>query len=192
MNTHELVLPVSDHQVDTLHVGDTVYLSGIVCTGRDMGHLELKKLIDNKQPLPVNFKGGAVFHAGPVTMKKDKGWELRVIGPTTSIRMEPHADWVGELGVKIIIGKGGMGEKSLKAFARHKQVYLQAAPGCAVMLASGVKKVLDVFWLEKGMPEAMWVLEVEHFGPFVVTMDAHEHSRYAEVKTMAMDYINKR
>lgn len=192
MNTYELTLPVDNAQVEKLHVGDTVYLSGIVCTARDMAHLELKKLIDEKKPLPVDLTGGAIFHAGPVVMKKADGWDLRVIGPTTSIRMEPHADWVGELGIKIIIGKGGMADKSLKAFAKHKQVYLQAAPGCAVLLAAGVRTVEAVHWLEKGMPEAMWVMNVEKFGPFVVTMDAHQHSRYDEVKTMAMAHINKR
>ena len=187
MKTHELTLPVDNAQIEKLDIGDTVYLSGIVCTARDMGHLEMKQLIEQKKPLPIDLHGMAIFHAGPVCVKDDSGkWTLRVIGPTTSIRMEPHADWVGkDLGAKLIIGKGGMAQGSLDAFKQYKQAYLQAVPGCAVLLSEGVKSVKDVFWLENGMPEAMWVLNVEHFGPFIVTMDCKGNSRYEDVKSKA-------
>jgi len=156
-----------------------------------MAHLEIKKLRENAAALPVDLSGRAIFHAGPVVRKVDNGWEMIVIGPTTSIRMEPHAKMVGELGVKLIIGKGGMGKDSKAAFKKYKQVYLQAAPGCAVQLAAGVKRVANVYWLENGMPEAMWELEVEKFGPLVVTMDTKENSRYDELKEKATSKIKE-
>lgn len=111
MATYELNLPVDDAQIEKLKVGDIIYLNGQVCTARDMAHLEMRALVEAGKPLPEDIRGGAIFHAGPV-MKKDKEgkWYLSVIGPTTSIRMEPHADFVGAQGVKVIIGKGGMGE----------------------------------------------------------------------------------
>ena len=186
MAVYDLNIPLTDQAMEKLQSGDTVYLTGIVYTARDMGHLEVKKLLEKKAQLPVDFKGGVIFHAGPVARKTEEGWELVVIGPTTSMRMEPYAQMVGELGVKAIIGKGGMKEGSSEAFAKYKQVYLQAAPGCAVKLASSVKSVAGVHWLEKGMPEALWVLQVDKFGPFAVTMDAHGKSVYQDIKEEAL------
>ena len=191
MTVHNLTLPVNDAQVDQLEMGDTIFLTGTIFTARDMAHLEIKKLRENAAALPVDLSGRAIFHAGPVVRKVDNGWEMIVIGPTTSIRMEPHAKMVGELGVKLIIGKGGMGKDSKAAFKKYKQVYLQAAPGCAVQLAAGVKRVANVYWLENGMPEAMWELEVEKFGPLVVTMDTKENSRYDELKEKATSKIKE-
>ena len=188
MKAHELTLPISNEQVEAMRVGDTVYLTGVVFTARDMAHLEIRKLLEAGTPLPEDLQGSAIFHAGPVCLKdpsSKSGWKMNVIGPTTSIRMEPHADLLGTLGVKLIIGKGGMAEGSKAAYAKYKQAYLQAAPGCAVQIASGVKSVSAVHWLENGMPEAMWVLETERLGPFVVTMDAHGNSRYDDVKAGA-------
>lgn len=191
MAVHSLTLPVDDAQVEKLQIGDTVYLTGMVYTARDMAHLEIRKLVDKGAPLPVDLKGGAIFHAGPVMRKKGDGWEMVVIGPTTSIRMEPHARMVGELGVKLIIGKGGLAKDSREMFAKHKQAYLQAAPGCAVQLAAGVKKVPNVYWFENGMPEAMWALEVEKFGPFIVTMDTKGQSRYDDLRAFAATKIKE-
>lgn len=185
MRLHKLNLPTNDDCVEALKVGDTVYLTGVVCTARDMAHLKIKRLLEEKKPLPVDWKGGAVIHAGPVVIKNQDKWKLSVIGPTTSIRMEPYAAMVGDLGVKLIVGKGGMGGASLEQFSVHKQAYLQAPPGCAVLLASGVTEVLGAFWLENGMPEAIWVLKVKQFGPFIVTMDCYGHSRYGELRESA-------
>lgn len=191
MTVHELTLPLTDADVEQLNIGDTIYLNGKVCTARDMAHLHMRELIAQGENLPENLVGGAIFHAGPIMLKApESGWKLHVIGPTTSIRMEPHADFVGRLGVKLVIGKGGMAEDSLAAFKKYKQVYLQAAPGCAVVLAAGVKEVTGVHWFEDGMPEAMWALETEHFGPFVVTMDCKGYSRYDNVKQDARKTMN--
>lgn len=191
MTTHKLTLPIDNAQVEKLRLGDTVYLSGTVYTARDMAHLNIKNLRENNQPLPVELAGRAIFHAGPVVRQVDGEWQMVVIGPTTSIRMEPHAQMVGELGVKLVIGKGGMSSDSQAAFKKYKQAYLQAAPGCAVLLAAGVTKVAGGHWQENGMPEAMWVLEVEEFGPFIVTMDSTGESRYDEVLDKAMQKIEE-
>lgn len=189
MAEHKLTLPASDEVALSLKKGDSVTLTGTLFTARDMAHIEIKKLLATGKPLPEDLKGAAIFHAGPVALKKDEGWVLNVIGPTTSIRMEPYAEMVGDIGVKFIIGKGGMAAGSSAAFQKHKQVYLQAAPGCAAKIASGVKAIKDVHWLKNGMPEAMWVLEVESFGPFIVTMDAHGNSIYEEVKEKARNKV---
>ena len=188
MAEYTINFPATDEDVEKLNIGDTVYINGTVCTARDMAHLQMRELVENGKELPENIAGGAIFHAGPV-MKKDENdqWKLRVIGPTTSIRMEPHADFMGRMGVKLIIGKGGMGKDSLAAFKKYKQAYLQAAPGCAVVLAAGIKDVKNVHWYENGMPEAMWVLEADKFGPFVVTMDCKGNSRYNDVKVKARE-----
>ncbi|HWR30476.1 MAG TPA: FumA C-terminus/TtdB family hydratase beta subunit [Negativicutes bacterium] len=186
MASYELNVPLSDKDVEQLRVGDTVYMTGAVFTSRDMGHLEIKKTLQAGGELPVDFSGSVIFHAGPVLKKTEQGWDMVVVGPTTSFRMEPYAEMVGQLGVKAIIGKGGMREGSVKAFQKYKQVYLQAAPGCAVKLASAVKSVEGGHWLEKGMPEALWILHVEKFGPFAVTMDSHGKSVYQDIKDEAI------
>lgn len=191
MATHTLTLPITNEDVEKLAIGDSVYLNGVVRTARDMAHLEIRKLLEEGKALPEDLAGGAIFHAGPVMLKRGEGWELNVIGPTTSIRMEPYADMVGELGVKLIIGKGGMAEGSKEAYQKHTQAYLQASPGCAVQIASGVTGVQRVHWLENGMPEGMWVMDVANFGPFIVTMDCRGNSTYDTVKAKARKVIEE-
>ena len=181
-----LNIPLSEQDVRDLRVGDVVYLKGRIFTSRDMGHFTVKKLMDEGKPLPVDFEGAAVFHAGPVVKKReDGGYDLVVIGPTTSIRMEPYHKMVADLKIRAIIGKGGLAEGSLKQFEESGQVYLQAAPGCAVVLAEGVRRIENVFFLELGVPEALWVLDAGKFGPLVVGMDAHGKSVYAEIRKEA-------
>jgi fumarate hydratase subunit beta/L(+)-tartrate dehydratase beta subunit len=191
MSEHVLTLPIDDAQVERLEIGDSVRLTGTIFTARDMAHLEIKRLLAAGQPLPVHLAGGAVFHAGPVVRKVGDQWELIVIGPTTSIRMEPYARMVGELGIKLLIGKGGMGPDSQAMFKQYKQAYLQAAPGCAVQIAAGVRRVAACLWPQNGMPEAMWVLEVEKLGPFIVTMDARGNSRYEQVKAAGFEKVKQ-
>lgn len=186
-----LTTPLKEEEIRGLSVGDVVYLSGNILTSRDMAHLTMKNLIKENKVIPEDLNGAAVFHAGPVARKKEDGWTLSVIGPTTSIRMEPYADMIGKLGVRVIIGKGGMGEDSLKAFEKYGTVYLQAPPGCAVKLAEGIKKIKNVHWLDFGMPEAMWVMEAGKFGPFVVAMDSHGNSIYNDLRQKAFNKVEK-
>lgn len=191
MAVYHLRVPITENDVANLKLGDTVFISGNVFTARDMAHLEIRELLLKGEELPVDFQGAVVFHAGPVLKKVDGEWKLSVIGPTTSYRMEPFADMVGKMGVKLIIGKGGMREDSLSAYKKFNQAYLQAPPGCAVLLGAKVKSVSGGYWFEKGMPEALWVLECDEIGPFAVTMDAHGNSIYDNVKEYAKEKLEE-
>ncbi len=190
MSTYNMTVPIKEEDVRKLKTGDIVFLSGRVNTSRDMGHMKIQSMLSNNETLPFEPDGGVIFHAGPVVVKDDGQWKMSVIGPTTSIRMEPYAEMVGSMGVRMIIGKGGMADGSLKAYNQYGQVYLQAPPGCAVILGSYVKKIENVQWFELGMPEALWEFEVENFGPLIVTMDSHMGSRYKDLKEKSYSLIN--
>jgi len=191
MKTVKLQTPVGEDTVRGLEVGDTVYVSGKIYTARDMAHLRMVNSSEEGKELPVDLHGGVIFHAGPVVKKEDGGYTLSVIGPTTSIRMEPYSGFVGGLGVKAIIGKGGMVEGTRRALAEQGMVYLQAPPGCAVVLGEQVKRIEDVHWIELGVPEAMWVLEVEEFGPCIVGMDSKGNSVYRDIQIKGKETIEK-
>lgn len=192
MNTYELSLPLSKEDVKQLRIGDIIYLTGHIYTSRDMAHLKYRALLEEDKPLPKDFEGSAIFHAGPVAMQAPDGrWQLQVIGPTTSIRMEPYADMVGKMGVRAIIGKGGMAEDTQRATKEYGYVYLQAAPGCGAKLAQGIRNIEDVHYLEMGMPEALWDLDADRFGPLVVAMDTQGSSIYANLKTQAIEKANQ-
>jgi tartrate/fumarate subfamily iron-sulfur-dependent hydro-lyase beta chain len=189
MSTVYLQTPLKNSDVENLNIGDIVYVSGTVYTSRDMGHMRIAEYLCKGKSLPVDFNGNVIFHAGPVAVKNGDEWKLSVIGPTTSIRMEPHAEMIGKLGIKMIIGKGGMAENSLKCFSKYRQVYLQGPPGCAVKLGSNVKRIKEVHWLDLGMPEALWVLEVERFGPLIVSMDSNNNSLHSQIKGKAYEVV---
>ena len=191
MKEFKLSTPLKEAEIRNLRIGDVVYISGIIVTSRDMGHLKMREIIEKGEKLPVDLCGGVIFHAGPVVKKKDSGYELLVIGPTTSIRMEPHSDFIGNLGVKVIIGKGGMDEGTSNALKKHGMVYLQAPPGCAVVLGEKVEKVENVYWIELGVPEALWILKVNEFGPLVVGMDSTGDSVYRSIKENGKKLIEK-
>jgi len=185
----EVVLstPIAKSQVLELDVGDMGYITGIVYTARDMAHLKIKGLLHDKKSLPEDFNGSVVFHAGPVVKKIDGEWGIWVIGPTTSTRMEPYAEMVSQLGVRAIVGKGGMGEDTISSLHKYGGIYLLAAPGCGVVHSEAVKKVLRVHWLEElGVPEAIWVMEVNKWGPLVVGMDSHGRSIFRDIAERAV------
>ena len=186
-----LTTPIKEEDVRQLKVGDVVYITGRIFTARDMAHLNIRRLLEAGKPLPKDFAGAAIFHAGPVALQNEDGsWRLSVIGPTTSIRMEPHADFVGREGVRAVIGKGGMGPGTLAACGKYGYVYLQAAPGCAALLARGIGAIRSVTWLDMGMPEAVWELDAQCFGPLVVGMDTHGESIYAKLRENALEKID--
>ena len=186
MKEVNLTTPLSKEQVLDLDVGDLVYITGLVFTARDMAHLRIKKLLRDKEALPEDFDGGVIFHAGPVVKKDNDEWKIWVIGPTTSTRMEPYADMVGQLGVRAIVGKGGMGEGTIESLKKYGGVYLLAAPGCGVVHSGAVEKVLRVHWLEDlGVPEAIWVMEVNKWGPLVVGMDSKGRSIFKDIAQKA-------
>ncbi len=188
----KLTIPISEKQIRSLKVGDSVLLNGVIFTGRDTAH---KYMIDNfvKGPCPAAEKplyeilkkglaGGAIYHCGPVVRKRDDGkYEFVAAGPTTSIREEPYqADIIGHFGVRAVIGKGGMRDKTLKGCQQHGAVYLHAIGGAATLIAESVKEVVNVHKLDFGVPEAFWEIRVEDF-PCVVTMDSHGNSLHDKV-----------
>jgi len=172
-----LTAPVTEEQIRSLRVGDVVILNGEMHTGRDALH---KHLMDHDAPIDLN--GGVIYHCGPVMLKDEEGWHVKAFGPTTSIREEPYqGEIMKKFGIRAVIGKGGMGPKTLKALQEHGGVYLNAVGGAAQYYAECVKKVNGVDLLEFGIPEAMWHLQVEGFAA-VVTMDSHGNSLHAEVE----------
>jgi fumarate hydratase class I len=172
-----LSAPVSEEQVRQLKVGDVVLISGGMYTGRDAVHAHLMH-----HDAPVDLNGSVLYHCGPVALKNDAGqWKIAAAGPTTSIREEPYqGDILRKFGVRVVIGKGGMGANTSAALQEHGGVYLNAIGGAAQYYARSIKRVKNVHLLEFGIPEAMWELEVEDF-PAIVTMDAHGNSLHREV-----------
>lgn len=188
----ELKAPFTKEQIRPLNVGDPVEITGVLFTGRDAVH---KYLHDGGElPPGVNLANGILYHCGPVVIKDEKGnWKVTAAGPTTSIREEPYqADIIKQFGLRGVIGKGGMGERTAAACKEHGCVYLHAIGGAAQVLAECIKSVRNVYMMEKfGAPEAIWELEVERF-PAVVTMDAHGNSLHREIQASSASELQKR
>ena len=192
MEKIEINIPADKDEVSSLKMGDIVFLSGTVYTARDLAHIRIVEYLRDGKALPEDFEGSAIFHAGPVVTKLNESkWKLEVIGPTTSMRMEPFSDLIGKLGVRLLIGKGGMGEKTLKALEMNKAVYLLAAPGCAVKHGKSVVDVVRVHWLDLGIPEAIWVLKVMGWGPLIVGMDSNGNSLFEKVLRESTERLGK-
>jgi len=175
--------PLSDEDVEKLRVGDIVYVSGIMVTARDEAHKKILEILESGGKLPIDLKGLVLYHCGPVVRKRPDGtWEVVAAGPTTSMRMESvEADFIAKTGVKMIVGKGGMGDKTAEAMKKYKAVYAVFTGGAGALAADRIKRVVNVYWLEElGIPEAVWVFEVEEFGPLVVTIDTTGRNYYAE------------
>jgi fumarate hydratase class I len=169
--------PLTEEQVRALKVGDVVLISGEMFTGRDAVHAHLMKNVP-----PVDLHGAVLYHCGPVMLKQGDSWVVKAAGPTTSAREEPYqADILKNYGVRAVIGKGGMGKKTLAALQEHGAVYLNAIGGAAQYYARLIDKVLGVHLMEFGIPEAMWHLQVHDFVA-IVTMDAHGNSLHADVE----------
>ena len=172
-----LQAPVSEQDVRALNVGDKVLISGEMYTGRDAVHSYLMK-----HSPPASLDGAVLYHCGPVVMKNNGTYRITAAGPTTSIREEPYqADIIKRYGVRAVIGKGGMGKRTLGAMEEAGAVYLNAIGGAAQYYSKCIDQVLDVNLLEFGIPEAMWHLRVTDF-PAIVTMDAHGNSLHADVE----------
>lgn len=193
MAEYRLKLPVSEQDVRQLRAGDIVYLTGTFFTARDQAHIKMRELYRAGQSWPFHMENTAVFHAGPIVAKReDGGYDLKVIGPTSSVRMDPYAEMMGKMGVRIIIGKGGMSAEANKIAKKYGYVYLQASPGCAAFYGHYIKKINDVTWPEIGMTEAVWNLEAEDFGPLIVGLDTTGHNLHQDVKDRAMDRAIKK
>lgn len=186
----KLQLPITEQDIRKLKMGDEVSLTGIMVTGRDAAHAWM--IEENPDEIRDLLKGTVIYHCGPVVKKEDDEWIFVAAGPTTSIREEPYqGDVLKTYGLRGVIGKGGMGEKTLAALKDHGAVYLHAVGGAATLLAKSVVKVHDVIKLEEfGVPEAMWVLEVKDF-PVVVTMDSHGNSLHTKIKEKSNEMANE-
>jgi fumarate hydratase class I len=190
----KISIPISDESIRSLKVGDPVALSGVMITGRDTVHKWMVETFVKKTRSPGGddldvyevikpyLEGGVLYHCGPVVSGLESGdYRFVAAGPTTSTREEPYqSDVMNHFNIKGVVGKGGMGAKTLAACHDVPGVYLHAIGGAASLIAQSVSRVLDVYKLDFGVPEAMWVIEVVDF-PAVVTMDSHNHSLHAEI-----------
>ncbi|MDK2795742.1 MAG: fumarate hydratase subunit beta [Archaeoglobaceae archaeon] len=183
MAEYKLTTPLKEEDVRKLNLGDTVYITGIIFTARDEAHERLIEYAEKGEKVPVNLEGAVIYHAGPIVRKKDGEWEIVAAGPTTSSRMNKATPKVLEkYPIRMLIGKGGMSQEVLEAMKKHGVVYCQYTGGAAVLAAKNIKRVIGVEWLDLGIPEALWILEVENFGPLTVTMDAKGNSIYEKLK----------
>ena len=182
MVEYRLRTPISEEDVRKLRVGDILYVTGVIYTARDAAHRRIIDYLKEGKPLPFDLRGGVVYHCGPVVTKRDGQWVVIAGGPTTSARMELYEyEVIEKLGVRIVIGKGGMGRRTAEACAKYGAVYATYTGGAAVLAAQSIKRVVDVHWLDLGIPEAVWVLEVEDFGPLVVAIDSTGRNLIEEV-----------
>lgn len=178
--------PLSEEEVRKLRVGDVVLLQGNVYTGRDAVHTFLMQ-----NPSPADLSNGVLYHCGPVAIRQGGGWKITAAGPTTSIREEPYqAEIIKRFGLRAVIGKGGMGSRTLSGLKEFGAVYLNAIGGAAQYYARCIVETKDVFLTEFGLPEAMWLLEVKDF-PAMVTMDAHGDSLHSDVEKASAVLLEK-
>ena len=200
MPYYNLSVPISEEEIRSLYVGDTVSLSGVVVTARDAAHkFVVEQLLSDGVPeeeralygtLESRLNEGAIYHCGPVVRRHGHDWEFVAAGPTTSIREEPFMpEIIGHFGLRGIIGKGGMGPATLDALQEHGAAYLHAIGGAASLIADRVTEVLSVHKREAfGTPEAFWVIRVANF-PAVVTMDSHGQSIHADVERRSAENL---
>ena len=182
MTTYRLKTPISEEEIRRLKVNDTIYISGTLVTARDQAHRRALEYVKQGKVLPVKLEGLAVYHCGPIMRSKGKRWTAVAAGPTTSTRMEVYeADFIRNFKPRVIIGKGGMGNKTAEAMAKYGAVYGAFTGGAAVLAVKAVRNVAAVVWLDLGMPEAMWVLEVEDFGPLIVAIDSSGRNLFRDV-----------
>jgi len=178
-----ITTPISEDDIQDLRIGDVIYLSGDLTTCRDVAH---RRLIEDHRLLPIDIKNSAIIHAGPIVRKEnDDQFQIVSIGPTTSMRMEKfEKEFVKMTGVKIIIGKGGMGQNTEEACKNYGCIHCVFPAGNAVVAATEVMKIKDAQWRELGMPETLWNCEVKEFGPLIVSIDTKGNNLFEENKVI--------
>jgi len=178
--------PLSEEQIRKLTVNDVIYLTGTIVTARDEAHKRALDLHNNNKQLPISLDGLAVFHCGPIVKKVNDKWTVIAAGPTTSARMEPfQSDFIKNFKIRVVIGKGGMGKKTVDAMKKYGAVYGAFTGGAALLAAKAIKKVKNVEWMDLGMPEALWILDVKDFGPLTVAIDTHGNNLFEAVQKKA-------
>jgi len=183
MATYKLKTPISEEDVRKLNVNDVVYITGTIVTARDQAHRRALEMAKEGKQIPIDLKGLAVFHCGPIVKKEGDKWIAVAAGPTTSTRMDIFEDeFIKTFGVRVVIGKGGMGSRTTEAMKKYGAVYGAFTGGAAVLAAKTIKNVRAVEWYDLGVPEALWVFEVEDFGPLAVSIDSHGNNAFEDVK----------
>lgn len=183
--------PLRKKDIKNLRIGDMVLISGRIVTGMDRIHKFLFKEKPSAEDIPFNLNGSVLYHCGPIINKAEEGHKFIAGGPSTSARFGMYAPWIiNEYGIKAIIGKGGMDKKTHDALMNNGGIYLLAI-SAAVFIADRVKKVVDGWKVEEfGIPDAMWLLEIEDF-PAIVTMDAHGNSLHEDIENISSENLRK-
>jgi fumarate hydratase subunit beta len=184
MKEFHLSTPLKKSDLDQLSVGDIIYLTGTFLTARDEAHARILEFTERGEELPFDLEGAAIYHCGPLMQQKEGEWKVIAAGPTTSARMSkmtPHL--LEKYNVTALIGKGGM--NNVAGPLKGKCVYLAFTGGCAALAAENIWKVETVHWQDLGMPEAVWVLKVENFGPLIVGIDAKGNDLFAKIEEKA-------
>ena len=183
MATYKLKTPISEEDVRKLKVNDVLYITGTIVTARDQAHRRALEMAKEGKKIPIDIKGLAVFHCGPIVKKEGDKWIAVAAGPTTSTRMDIFEDeFIKTFGVRVVIGKGGMGKRTTEAMKKYGAVYGAFTGGAAVLAAKTIKNVRTVEWYDLGVPEALWVFEVEDFGPLAISIDSHGNNLFEDVK----------
>lgn len=180
-----LTTPIEREDIEDLQVGDVVFLDGHITTCRDVAH---RRLIEYGRELPVDVRKGAILHAGPIIRVVDEEadrFEVVSVGPTTSMRMEMfEEEFIARTGVRLIVGKGGMGPGTEAGCRTHGALHCVFPAGNAVIAATAVEEVEDAQWRDLGMPETMWTFRVKQFGPLIVSIDAHGNNLFEQQKVV--------
>jgi tartrate/fumarate subfamily iron-sulfur-dependent hydro-lyase beta chain len=183
MAVYKLKTPISEEDVRKLKVNDVIFITGTMVTARDSAHKRALGFFKEGKPLPIDLQGSAVFHCGPIVRKEGDKWIVVAAGPTTSTRMGIFEDeFIKAFRVRVIVGKGGMGKRTTDGMKKYGAVYGAFTGGAAVLAAKAIKNVRGVEWFDLGMPEALWILDVEEFGPLIVAIDTHGNNLFEDVK----------
>ncbi len=178
-----LTSPVKESDVRSLKVGDIVYITGKIVTGRDEMHLRVIEYLNEGKEIPENLRGCTLYHCGPILAKTENGYEPVAAGPTTSARMNSiESRVIRELGIHAVIGKGGMSDEVVETMKECGCVYLAATGGAGVTLAEGLARVSGVEWEDLGMAEAAWIFDAVRFGPLIVAVDCNGNNLYKDVR----------
>ncbi|UCG37547.1 MAG: fumarate hydratase C-terminal domain-containing protein [Candidatus Bathyarchaeota archaeon] len=186
MTVYRLTTPISEDETRKLKVNDEIYITGTMVTARDQAHKRALELHAENKKLPLDLEGLAVFHCGPIVKKHGDKWRIVAAGPTTSTRMDIfEGDFIKNFKVRVIIGKGGMGQRTTEAMQRYGAVYGAFTGGAAVLAAKAIDEVRAVEWFDLGMPEALWILGAKEFGPLTVAIDSHGNNLFEDVRDRA-------
>jgi len=189
---HRLMTPIGEQEIRRLRVGDLVLVDGLVVTLRDAGHKRAIEYLRSGRRLPIDLEGLVLYHMGPVVRMGERGWEIVAAGPTTSARLEAYEpELIKRTGIRLIVGKGGMGAKTAEACRRFGAAYAIYPGGAGALAAEAIEGIEAVEWLDLGIPEAMWVLKVRNFGPLMITIDSTGRNFYEEKRKVVEENMRK-